>query len=198
MASTGDGNPQIYSNLDMYLAGLVAIVALGPTVLTHFVAIEASFSWTQIVAMMWYYMVEESGPVLVTVFTQPLFFALLPLLVIPRLYFISMIKKLYNEKTTRKRVFRIGIIAEIWLPAVYYLPLLPFAILAPWTIGGIPITIPIPILFIAGMYMLRRIPTRGMPTTWAEVDGSEDWWEEQSATSEKEQVYALNRFSGPF
>ncbi|MHA2384933.1 MAG: hypothetical protein ACXAEE_01840 [Candidatus Thorarchaeota archaeon] len=180
MASTGDGNSQRYSNLGRYLAGLVAIVVLGPTVLTHYVSAEPSFSWTQIVAMMWFYMVEENGPVLVTVFTQPLFFALLPILVIPRLYFISMIKKLYNEETTRKRVVRVGIISEIWLPLVYYIPLLPFVIMAPWTFGGIPITIPIPILLIAGLYMLRRKPAKGMPSTWAEIDGSQDWWEEQS------------------
>ena len=188
LPSTGEGKPQPPDNLGMYLAGLVAIVVLGPTVLIHFVAMEASYSWTQIMAMMWFYMDQESGPVLVTVLTNPLFFALLPLLVIPRLYFISMIKKLYNEETTRKRVVRVGIISEIWLPLVYYLANLPFAIIAPWTLGGIPIALPVPILFIAGMYLLKRRPAEGMPLTWAEMDGSQDWWEDHSATSEKEQV----------
>jgi len=186
LASTGKGKSQPSDSFGMYLAGLVAIVVLGPSVLTHFISMEPSYWWTQIVAMIWFYMVDDSGSVLVTVLTQPLFFALLPLLVIPRLYFISMIKKLYDEKTTRKRVVRVGIISEIWLPVVYYIPLLPFVIMTPGAIGGIPITIPIPILLFAGMYLLRRRPARGMPSTWAEIDGSQDWWEEQSATSEKE------------
>lgn len=178
LASTGEGKFQPPDNHGIYLAGLVTIVVLAPFVLIHYIASEASYWWTQIVAMVWFYMADASGFVLMTVFTQPLFFMLLPLLVIPRLFFIVMINRLYKEKTTRKRVVRVGIISEIWLPAVYYIPLLPFAIMAPWTIGVIPIAIPIPILFIAGMYLLRRRPARGMPSTWVENDGSQDWWEE--------------------
>ncbi|MHA2353843.1 MAG: hypothetical protein ACXADC_01605, partial [Candidatus Thorarchaeota archaeon] len=144
----------------------------------HFIGFEASFWHTQIVAMIWAYMADSYGSTLYTVFTQPLFFILLPLLVIPRLYFISMINKLYNEKTSRKRVVRVGIISEIWLPLVYYVPLLPFLIISPWVVGGIPMAVPIPFLFIAGMFMLRRIPARGLPSTWTGDDDSENWWED--------------------
>ena len=91
-----------------------------------------------------------------------------------------MINRLYNEKTTRKRVVRTGIISEIWLPATYYLPFLLQAIIAPHTISSIPIVIPIPILLIAGLYMLRKKQTKGLPSEWAESDSSKDWWEEKS------------------
>ena len=126
-------------------------------------------------------MASPYGSTLYTVLTQPLFFALLPLLSIPRFYFISMINSLYNEKTSRKRVVRVGIISEIILPLAYIVPLLPFLIMSPWLVGGIPIAVPIPILFIAGMLMLRRMSTRGLTSTWARDDDSVNWWEVQSS-----------------
>ncbi|MFW9886492.1 MAG: hypothetical protein ACFFEX_19060, partial [Candidatus Thorarchaeota archaeon] len=66
-----------------------------------------------------------------------------------------------------------------------YMPFLLQAIMAPSTIGGVTILIPIPILLIAGLYLLRKKPTKGLPVTWAEGERSEDWWDKQTEATNK-------------
>lgn len=178
MASTGGGNLQTSGNLGMYFVGLTAIVVLGPIAFIHLSSFGASYTFTQIIAMTWTMMVDDRGLILMTVLTRLVYFFGVLLVTFPRLIFVYMINRLYSEKTTRKRVVRTGIISEIWLPATYYIPLLLQAITSPGTISGIPIAIPIPILLIAGLYMLRKKPTKGLPSAWAEAESSEDWWEE--------------------
>ncbi|MFW9864392.1 MAG: hypothetical protein ACFFET_19050 [Candidatus Thorarchaeota archaeon] len=185
MASTGEEQSQTSSNLGMYLAGLDIIAVLGPAAFIHSSYTGIPYPLIQIMAMSWLLSWGDREPTLMIALTQPYYLLAAQLMTFPRLIFAYMISRLYNEKTTMKRVLCIGIIAELWLPAIYYMPFLLQAIMVPSTIGGVTIIIPIPILLIAGLYMLRKKPTKGLPVTWADGEPSEDWWDKQAETTSK-------------
>ncbi|MFW9913153.1 MAG: hypothetical protein ACFFEU_11810 [Candidatus Thorarchaeota archaeon] len=185
MASTGEEQSQTSSNLGMYLAGLAVIAFLGPAAFIHSSYAGIPYPLIQIMAMSWLLSGGDREPTLMIALTQPYYLLAAQLMTFPRLVFAYMISRLYNEKTTMKRVVCIGIIAELWLPAIYYIPFLLQATMAPSTVGGVTIIIPIPILLVAGLYLLRKKPTKGLPVAWAEDDCSEDWWDKQTGTTSK-------------
>ncbi|MFW9886257.1 MAG: hypothetical protein ACFFEX_17855 [Candidatus Thorarchaeota archaeon] len=187
MASAGEEQSQTASNLGMYLAGLAVIAVLGPAAFIHSSYTGIPFPLIQIMAMAWLLSMGDREPSLMIALTQPYYLLAAQLMTFPRLVFAYMISRLYNEKTTMKRAVCTGIIAELWLPAIYYMPFLLQAITAPSTIGMVTIVIPIPILLIAGLYLLRKKPTKGLPVTWAEGELSEDWWDKQAEAISKEE-----------
>jgi hypothetical protein len=182
MASTGEEHPQTLSNLGMYLSGLVAIALLTPTAFSYRFSLGGSYWSNEIMAMTWIQFTDYRGSILMTILTQPSYVFGAQILTFPRLIFIYMISRLYNEKTTTRRAVLTGIISELWLPGIYYTPLLLQAITAPSTIDMVTIAIPIPILLIAGLLLLRRRPAKGLPVAWAAGDRSEDWWDEHAGS----------------
>ncbi|MFX0056497.1 MAG: hypothetical protein ACFFAX_15830 [Promethearchaeota archaeon] len=185
MASTGEEQSQTSSNLGTYLAGLAVIAVLGPAAFIHSSYTGIPYPLIQIMAMSWLLSWGDRDPTLMIAITQHYYLLAAQLMTFPRIIFAYMISRLYNEKTTMKRVVCIGIIAELWLPAIYYMPFLLQAIMAPSAMGGVTIIIPIPILLIAGLFLLRRRPAKGLPVAWAEDDSSEDWWDKQAETTSK-------------
>jgi hypothetical protein len=164
----------------MYLVGLAVIAVLGPAAFIHSSYTGIPYPLIQIMAMSWLLSWGDREPTLMIALTQPYYLLAAQLMTFPRLIFIYMISRLYYEKTTMKRVVCIGIITEIWLPAIYYIPFLLQATMVPSTIGGVTIIIPIPILLISGLLLLRRRPAKGLPVTWAEGESFGDWWDKQA------------------
>jgi len=93
-----------------------------------------------------------------------------------RLVFVYQVYKYYLGTTSRKRVVITGILGELQFPLISLL-MVPICLLNPGL--AVIISIPIPILLIAGLLMLRYIPRAQGVSGWTELDEDKDWWEKE-------------------
>ncbi|MCK5390775.1 MAG: hypothetical protein KAJ36_09800 [Candidatus Thorarchaeota archaeon] len=93
-----------------------------------------------------------------------------------RLVFVYQVYKYYLGTTSRKRVVITGILGELQFPIISLL-MIPICLSNPNL--AVIISIPIPILLIAGLLMLRYIPKLKGISEWTELDEDKDWWDKE-------------------
>ena len=93
-----------------------------------------------------------------------------------RLVFVYQVYKYYLGTTSRKRVVITGILGELQFPIISLL-MIPICLSNPNL--AVIISIPIPILLIAGLLMLRYIPKPKGISEWTELDEDKDWWDKE-------------------
>ncbi len=93
-----------------------------------------------------------------------------------RLVFVYQVYKYYLGTTSRKRVVITGILGELQFPIISLL-MIPICLSNPNL--AVIISIPIPILLIAGFLMLRYIPKPKGISEWTELDEDKDWWDKE-------------------
>lgn len=93
-----------------------------------------------------------------------------------RLVFVYQVYKYYLGTTSRKRVVITGILGELQFPIISLL-MIPICLSNPNL--AVIISIPIPILLIAGLLILRYIPKPKGISEWTELDEDKDWWDKE-------------------
>ena len=93
-----------------------------------------------------------------------------------RLVFVYQVYKYYLGTTSRKRVVITGILGELQFPIISLL-MIPICLSNPNL--AVIISIPIPILLIAGLLMLHYIPKPTGISEWTELDEDKDWWDKE-------------------
>jgi len=94
-----------------------------------------------------------------------------------RLVFVYQVYKYYLGTTSRKRVVITGILGELQFPIISLL-MIPICLSNPGLAAII--SIPIPILLIAGLLMLRFIPKPKCISEWTDLDEDKDWWDKEN------------------
>lgn len=104
---------------------------------------------------------------------------------IPRFAFVYWVYRYYVGKTTRKRALIVGVISETWwwIPSI---PTMLMLIIYP----SFYIQLPIPILFLLGLVIMKRMPTLAVYEPWEDIQEERDWWEKPTEKKEKEETKA--------
>ncbi len=150
-------------SLTVLIVSLLLIALFGPSNLNMYLELGQIY----LVGMSW-----ELGSFMLS-FT--FFLVGLPFMFL-RLVFVYQVYKYYLGTTSRKRVVITGILGELQFPLISLL-LVPICLLNPGL--AVIISIPIPILLIAGLLVLRYIPKPKGTSEWTELDEDKDWWDKQ-------------------
>lgn len=154
-------------SLTVLIVSLLLIALFGPSNLNMYLELGQIY----LIGMSW-----ELGGVMLS-FT--FFLVGLPFMFL-RLVFVYQVYKYYLGTTSRKRVLIAGLLGELQFPLISLL-MIPICLLNPSL--AIIISIPIPILLVAGLLMLRNIPRAQGVSGWTKLDEDKDWWDK-----EKEEV----------
>ncbi len=150
-------------SLTVLIVSLLLIALFGPSNLNMYLELGQIY----LVGMSW-----ELGSFMLS-FT--FFLVGLPFMFL-RLVFVYQVYKYYLGTTSRKRVVITGILGELQFPLISLL-LVPICLLNPGL--AVIISIPIPILLIAGLLVLRYIPKPKGTSEWTELDEDKDWWDKE-------------------
>lgn len=171
----------------MVAAVISATALLGPIAMMYM-----SYDWSaqlQIVAPMWYiyyyswndYMYDPIPPIMAR-FDPLMFLGTLPIVFL-RYIFIIMMYRYYSGKTTRIRTLFAGVIAELQLPAFYYILMTISFILYPGGMFYIPLVIPTPLLLLVGYALIRYRPPIE-DEVWIDRESTKQWWDLRKSTTE--------------
>ena len=97
--------------------------------------------------------------------------------------FVAMFYRMYKGKSTRKRVLIVGILSEILIEMIYYIPMILSMIMYPWGLM-IPLMFPIPLLFLIGLVYMKLVPPPEV-TSWVEESEPSYWWTEKEKEKPK-------------
>ena len=150
-------------SLTVLIVSLLLIALFGPSNLNMYLELGQIY----LIGMSW-----ELGGVMLS-FT--FFLVGLPFMFL-RLVFVYQVYKYYLGTTSRKRVLITGILGELQFPLISLL-MIPICLLNPSL--AIIISIPIPILLVAGLLMLRNIPRAQGVSGWTKLDEDKDWWDKE-------------------
>lgn len=81
------------------------------------------------------------------------FFSSLPFTLF-RLFFLLMVYRFYQSKTSKIRTLIVGVLAELQMSVVFFL----LIVTSPFPTGSIPLFLPIPILLLAGALIIQTNP----------------------------------------
>lgn len=98
-----------------------------------------------------------------------------------RFVFVYYVYKYYQGHTTKKRVLISGILGELQFFLIG-LAIIPIGLSNPY-IAAI-VSVPIPILLIAGLVILRYVPRVKGTSDWTGSDESKEWWDKKAADAE--------------
>ena len=150
-------------SLTVLIVSLLLIALFGPSNLNMYLELGRIY----LIGMSW-----ELGGVMLS-FT--FFLVGLPFMFL-RLVFVYQVYKYYLGTTSRKRVLITGILGELQFPLISLL-MIPICLLNPSL--AVIISIPIPILLVAGLLMLRYIPRAQGVSGWTKLDEDKDWWDKE-------------------
>ncbi len=156
-------------SLTVLIASLLLIALFGPSNLNIYIEPE-SMGIIYLIGMSWEMVGLSFGNIM---FSFVMFLVILPFMFL-RLAFVFQVYKYYLGTTSRKRVLITGILGELQFPLISLL-MVPICLSNP-DLAAI-ISIPIPILLIAGLLMLRYIPKPKGNSEWTELDEDKDWWD---------------------
>ncbi|MHA2205697.1 MAG: hypothetical protein ACXABC_07545 [Candidatus Thorarchaeota archaeon] len=161
----------------LYPRTIVAIMALVALFVPFVIqaAITPWYSETYLFAMTWQWSSAYWNPIML--FNPFMLIVMMPLAGL-RLVFVGMIHRLYKVKTTRKRVFVVGIAAELQFVTIFYTPYIIMFLLLPYSSPWFPTMIPIPLLLFLGLILFKISPPPGEPSVWSDDDREGYWWEE--------------------
>ena len=150
-------------SLTVLIVSLLLIALFGPSNLNMYLELGRIF----LIGMSW-----ELGGVMLS-FT--FFLVGLPFMFL-RLVFVYQVYKYYLGTTSRKRVLITGILGELQFPLISLL-MVPVCLLNPSL--AVIISIPIPVLLIAGLLILHYIPRAQGVSGWTALDEDKDWWDKE-------------------
>ncbi|MFX1260842.1 MAG: hypothetical protein ACFFAZ_02015 [Promethearchaeota archaeon] len=161
------------------LLALLLVMLLAPMGMVVYF-FDMGYWYANIMSMSWIANFETNG-----IFFSPdpiMILATLPFSFM-RIGFVYMIWRAYLGKTTTRRALWVGVAMELWFSLLFYLPNLIALLLAPMVFMFWPWAIPLPILLISGWLAFRLSPPVGIPTSWADQEQPEKWWESSNLNS---------------
>lgn len=151
--------------------GILAIIALfAPASLLY-------STWsTQIIAMTWYFTLYVPWDYYYPPFIDPFFIVTILPFTFLRPIFVLMFSRLYKGKTTRRRVFTVGIITELEFAGPFYFIMLLQYIVYPYPYMMTTFAVPIPLLLATALVFMKIRPPP-QDKLWIEEAKSQYWWE---------------------
>ena len=169
------------SNQMSILFALILVMLLAPMGMVVYF-FDMGYWYASIMSMSWIANLETNG-----IFFRPdaiMILASLPFSFM-RIGFVYMIWRAYVGKTTTRRALSVGVAMELWFSLLFYLPNLIALLLAPMVFMFWPLAIPLPILLVSGWLAFRLSTPIGIPTSWADQEQPERWWEGSNLDSEQ-------------
>ncbi|MGY5870916.1 MAG: hypothetical protein RTV72_01585 [Candidatus Thorarchaeota archaeon] len=162
-------------SLTMLTSTLLLIALFGPSNLNIY-PIPGHIASLYLIGMSWEIIALSLSDF---VFSFAYFLVGLPFMFL-RLVFVYQVYKYYLGGTSRKRVVITGILGELQLFLIG-LAIIPVGLINPDI--AVIISVPIPILLLAGLAMIRFYPRSQSVSEWTDLDEGKEWWEAQEQDS---------------